>query len=50
MLCKKNHGFTIEMTKWEENLVLFHYTAAGDKVGNNDAYFHGDLLLPSWIS
>ena len=26
--------------------VLFYYTDAGEKVANNDAYFHGKLLFP----
>ena len=25
--------------------VLFYYTDAGDKVANNDAYIHGNLLV-----
>ena len=25
--------------------VLFYYADAGDKVANNDAYFHGNILL-----
>ena len=28
----------------------FHYTGVVDKVGNNDAYFHGNLLPPYQIS
>ena len=35
----------IEELNLKESPVLFHYTGAGDKVANNDAYFHGNLLL-----